>query len=250
MTNLPKTLPTVGSLLSDSWKLFTSTWNVSVKTSILFLYVGLVYFASGFLAKYNPNFSTLVFIVSLASGIFTAWVGIRLMIRMLLLEAGKSPLDAKEEGQKAMGLFVSLIWIGLLVGIITFGATILFILPGIYFGVALYFSELFLIDKGIRGSSALKESRELIKGRWWATFGRVISGVVLFAGLMTLIAGFVMLLIGPLFKLRMMGYTVDLKTDPFYAGVAQFVQMAAMAAFMPLIIGFQVKLYRQLQRSR
>ena len=188
--------------------------------------------------------------VSLASGIFTVWVGIRLMIRMLLLEAGKSPLDGKEEGQKAMNLFVSLIWIGLLTGIITFGATILFIIPGIYFGIALYFSELFLIDKGIRGSSALKESRELIKGRWWATFGRILSGVVLFAGLMALVAGLIMTLIGPLFKVQMMGYSVDLKTDPFYAGVAQFVQMAMMAAFMPLIIGFQVKLYRQLQRTR
>lgn len=241
MTNQPKALPSIGSLISDSWKLFTSKWNVSVKTSILFLYAGLVYFAGGILAKKFPGFSNFGILISLAVGLFTAWVGIRLIIRTLLLEADKTPLNSDEEGRKAMGVFISMIWVGLLTSLATFGAFLLLVIPGIYFGIALYFSELFLIDKGIRGTKALAASRDLVRGRWWDAFGRILAGSVLFGGIMAIAAGSVMLLLDPVLKLP--------ETDPFYVGLAQFIQMAVMAAFMPLLIGFQVKLYQQLQKT-
>nr|AIA16177.1 hypothetical protein [uncultured bacterium]AIA16242.1 Unknown Function [uncultured bacterium] len=247
MENTSKPLPGAGTLISDSWKLFTTTWNTSVKTSSLLIYVGLAYFVAGLLVRVNPALGLLTAVISLAGSVFTVWISIRVILTMMNLEAGKQPMASVEEGKKAWTLFWSLIWVGFLTGLVVFGASLLFILPGIYFGVALYFSQLILIDQGTRGTQALGASRALVRGRWWPTFWRLIAGGFVFGLLLAIVMGIV---IGGIAMLIGSSSFSDGPSDPLVVGILQLIQMVIVAAFMPLMTGFQVKLYRALQKTR
>ena len=247
MENTSKPLPGAGQLISDTWKFFTSTWNTSVKTSSLLIYVGLAYFVGGLLMRVNENLGVLSAVISLGGSVFTVWISTRVILTVLKLEAGQQPMSKEEESKKAWGLFWSLLWVGLLTGLVVFGASLLFILPGIYFGVALYFSQLILIDQGTKGTQALGASRALVRGRWWATFWRLLAGGLVFG----LLVGVVMaVVLGGLSMIIGASSMSNSSGDPLVVGILQLIQMVIVAAFMPLLSGFQVKVYRALQKTR
>lgn len=235
-----KSLPGVGSLLSEAWKLFTSTWNTSVKTSALLLISPVITLVLDLLIPNRTPYVLLLIAVAIVEGVIFVWATIRLMLTMLNLEAGKPVMAPNEESQKAMNLLLPFCWIGFLVGLVTLGATLLLVLPGIYFNTALAFSALLLIDQGKRGTQALAASRALVKGRWWDTFiDMFVAGIVFglpIAILSNVAAGIVLY-----FARTNATYAVD---------ATSLVSYIVIAATMPLIMGFQIKLYRALQRSR
>lgn len=248
MENTPQPMPGAGAIISDTWNLFISTWKTSFKTSSLFIYIGLAYFVGGALAAFNVALTPIMFILSLGAGLLSAWISIRVILTMLKLEAGQQPMEPAEESKRAWSVFLSLIWVGFLTGLIVFGASLLFILPGIYFSVALYFSQIILIDQNIRGTQALAASRALVRGRWWATFWRFLAGGFVFGLLAAIIIIVASLIAGKIGGPNLI--TKMDQEDPFVLGVMQFIQMVFMAAYMPLLVGFQVKLYRILQKTR
>ncbi|NMB48416.1 hypothetical protein GYA13_03140 [Candidatus Kuenenbacteria bacterium] len=62
--------------------------------------------------------------------------------------------------------------VSFLVGIFTLLWTLLLIVPGIIMSVYYSFAGLCLIYEGYRAGKALKRSKELTKGYWWAVVGR------------------------------------------------------------------------------
>lgn len=252
MSNTQKTLTSAGALISDSWKLFVTTWNSSVKTSILFLYVGIAYFLSALLVNVSKNFFILYAVVYLAGIIAVVWISLRLTMTMLNLEAGKQPLPADQESKKALSLIIPSWWISILSFFIIAGAFLLLVIPGIYFAIALHFATIILVDQGIHGLQALAASRALVKGRWWPTFGRLLAGSLLFGLLMFASVGILQSLANVIMKQPFLNLSAaaSFETKIFVAGIEQFLQMAVMAAILPLYVGFQVKLYRILQQTR
>jgi hypothetical protein len=49
-----------------------------------------------------------------------------------------------------------------------------FILPGIYLAVRWYFVPQTVVIEGARGPGALSRSAQIVRGRWWRTFGLVV----------------------------------------------------------------------------
>jgi hypothetical protein len=66
----------------------------------------------------------------------------------------------------------SVFFISLLVGIKVFLWTLLLIIPGIIFSVYYSLSSWSLIYENKKGNEALKRSKSLIEGYWWAVVGR------------------------------------------------------------------------------
>lgn len=239
-----KYLPGPGTLVSETWKLFTSTWTTSIKTAGLFLIVGLLQLTGLVLWRYYGSWSSFA-ILSFVAVLFAVWISIRLMLTMLKLEAGQNPLPMGEESKKALSLFLPSIWIAFLTLLIVIGGTILFIIPGIYLSVVLTYGQMILIDKGIRGTSAISASRQLIRGRWWDTFFNLSIGGFAFAMLTWLIMGVGVIIIGIIFGFKRM-----LTDDMTITLAMQVLQSLVVTALLPLMVGLQVKLYRFLQKTR
>lgn len=68
----------------------------------------------------------------------------------------------------------SLLIIGFCATALTFLGGIAFLIPGIVLMVYLIFSQFVLANEGVRGTAALVRSTELVRGKWWATFGRIL----------------------------------------------------------------------------
>ena len=66
---------------------------------------------------------------------------------------------------------------------------VLFLVPGIWLYVAWAFALPVLLVEGARGRTALARSFELVRGRWWKTFGTLVVGFVLAAIISTLMQG-------------------------------------------------------------
>lgn len=70
----------------------------------------------------------------------------------------------------------------LLYSVIVIGAALLFILPGIYFGLLFSLGGYLVMKENLANRRALNRSRELIRGRWWAVFVRyLVLGLLLVA---------------------------------------------------------------------
>ncbi len=74
-----------------------------------------------------------------------------------------------------------LLWVTLIYGVGLLFATLLFVLPGIWLYVAWAFGMPALLIEGKRGTKALARSFELVRGRWWSTFGVIAVGFFLAA---------------------------------------------------------------------
>ncbi|MDQ3098713.1 MAG: hypothetical protein M3Q44_03125 [bacterium] len=66
----------------------------------------------------------------------------------------------------------SVLWIGILTGLFTAAGFVAFIIPGILIAVWFSLSQFVLVDQGVKGLNSLLTSREYVRGRWWAVFGR------------------------------------------------------------------------------
>ncbi len=71
----------------------------------------------------------------------------------------------------ALPRLFSLLWIFILAGLGTVIGFLLLVIPGVYLLVAWFAVVPVLLVEGAKGSRALGRSRELVKGRWWSTFG-------------------------------------------------------------------------------
>jgi hypothetical protein len=75
----------------------------------------------------------------------------------------------------------AVVLLAILSGIIVFLATLLCVIPGIYFYVGFSVAVPVLLVEGAGPTRALGRSRELVKGRWWAALGVAVVGYLLVA---------------------------------------------------------------------
>lgn len=87
--------------------------------------------------------------------------------------------DWRSSLKYALGMAPALLWLTLLYALGLFLGLLLLILPGIYLYVAWAFALPVLLVEGLRGPKALGRSFQLVKGRWWRTFGVIVVGFIL-----------------------------------------------------------------------
>ena len=73
----------------------------------------------------------------------------------------------------------ALLLLALLYGLGVVLGTLALIVPGVWLYVAWAFAMPALLVEGLRGRGALRRSFELVKGRWWRTFGIIAFGFIL-----------------------------------------------------------------------
>jgi competence protein ComGC len=136
-------------------------------------------------------FSGIGLLVSFFSSKF-AIVGIALVIGLIILLViaaviiqmwGQTALIyAIKDSQERIGVIesyrrgwhktISYLWISFLVGLITLGGALFFVVPGIIFFIWFSLAGFVLIAEDLRGMDALLKSREYVRGKWFSVFWR------------------------------------------------------------------------------
>ena len=73
----------------------------------------------------------------------------------------------------------ALLWVMVLYGLGVLVGFLLLIAPGVWIYIAWAFAMPVLLTEGLKGGRALRRSHELVRGRWWRTFGVIALGFIL-----------------------------------------------------------------------
>lgn len=130
----------------------------------------------------------------------------------------------------------SYLWVSILLGFITIGGYVLFILPGIYFVVVLGLTQFAFIDKDMKGLSALSYSRYLTSGFFWPILGR---------GLLMMLLLFVLILLGSALSF-VLSWPFGLFMPKIAMGIGQLINMVIATAGGVIFAISLSKIYKEL----
>lgn len=169
-------LITISDLIHESWVFFRNDWKTICKRNALIIPALIVYFALYVfgLATNRPLLVLLGVLIIMVASIF---VSIHSGRYVLAKDGGAS--QATKDSSLTQ-LFLPTLLICIITGLGALGGSILFLLPGIWFGVATGFSMLVFLEEGTKGTAAIGRSMELVKGRWWKTLWRLIVPAIVF----------------------------------------------------------------------
>ena len=164
----------INKLFKDSWQIYIKQFKTLVLITILtFLPIAIFQTLAG-LYQDNfkaENFSAIEFglIALTVLAIFITWIGKGALIKNI--NDNKGIVESLNYGWHNLA---SIVWVDILTSIIIIIGFILFIIPGILFSIWYAFALMVLILENKKGMQALKQSRELTRGKWQGIFVRII----------------------------------------------------------------------------
>ncbi|MCE9585831.1 hypothetical protein K8R04_00755 [Candidatus Uhrbacteria bacterium] len=250
-----KPLISFGELLGSGWDQFIRDWKPNLELSIRFLGASLLGFIATLLASPLPPLGATVLrlIAVLAGGAII--VHTTLILTDVIRKRDAGDVKAKYDDVRGRALFWPFIWVMILRSLAVAGGIIAFVLPGIWMSIAFSFAPIILLENGLRGTEALAASHELVKGRWWQVFGRILASGFM-TGLLMMLTMLVLVMVIGLFvgfdksfalaaTSSNMGMQVSL-TDGLQGVLSGIVQ----AIFLPLGVIYLVKIYHSLKKTR
>lgn len=174
-----------GDIIKKSWLTYLDNWKKLIPYILLIFVPNFVLGLVGTVSLYLDRFATsdafvltnnlIVIAVFVACIIFTIWASMALAKNLGSIIGKKTPLAYKESFSSTSHLIWPVIYTSLLVLVIVLGGTILFIIPGIIFSIWFSFTFYTVILEEKRGANALKASKEMVVGRWWGIFWRLLA---------------------------------------------------------------------------
>jgi len=181
----PGGMSSIGYLFSQSWVIYKKKFWQLIGMSLL---PGLVGFVGGFLAAIiaivvgltgnaKAVYITLIIVfglLAIAGFLFLVFLSVSASAATyILVRDNEKDVSLKNAFMEGARYFWRFLIISLLLGIIIMLWTLLFIIPGIIFGLYYSFAAWVLINEQKEDMSALRRSKELVKKHWWAVFGRL-----------------------------------------------------------------------------
>jgi hypothetical protein len=141
-----------------------------------FVHNGLLYTPTGQLS--TPAGAVIASIVLSVVAIFLASAALAISFVDAYVE---QPLDWVASIRAAATRLVSLVWLAALLIVLIGLGLIALILPGVFLLVVWSVSIPALMFEHLRGFKALGRSFDLVRGRWWATFARLLVAIIMVA---------------------------------------------------------------------
>jgi hypothetical protein len=136
----------------------------------------------------------------------------------------------------AVGKLPSLLWLDILIILGVVLGLVLIIIPGIFAYVLWSVSVPVLMVEGLKGTSAIGRSRELVTGRWWATFA-----VLLVSVLLTQVVAFVVA------RVVSDAFLTHTNSVAAYAIVVALLTIASQVLLLPVVVAVTTVLYFDLR---
>lgn len=183
-------LISLSDLLSKTWQIYIANWKTLEKyilsmflpQFILFVVGAVSLSASQSYPQFQAAFSLIVLALLVAAGVFGFLNYLALMLHSGGLVRGQTTMSWRDSFVAANKFFWPTIWVGLVVGLIVFGGTILFVIPGIIFLVWYSFTSYTIVLDGYAGLGAtLQKSKRLVSGRWFSVAIRLFVPALLLA---------------------------------------------------------------------
>jgi hypothetical protein len=225
---------------TDLFKHALSIYRTHLKMFIGIAIIPTIVTVAGIVLQYAhiSGFGGLLILISIILGILSY------IAQLQTLHAnGSSEGGIAGAYRRATTLFFPFLWISILTGLAAWGGILLFIVPGIYIGLALFFSSYILVVENKRGLDALVQSWHYVKGHWWDLFVKM-----LYFGFIMLLVFIAMAIVGAIIS-AVTGSTFSIPKSAITHGeqnvVVSILQQIVSALFItPLTIIYSYLLYQ------
>jgi hypothetical protein len=179
-------LPSVKSLINESWTLYRTNFKFFVKIVVWILVPSIIL---SILPAITTN--TMIFLpINFFFSLISLFVG--LFISIVLISSIKSlikkePIDLMALYNASYSKILSYFWISILAGLAVLGGTILLVIPGIIFSVWFSFAAIIFVIEGVKGTESLKSSKELVKGKFWPVLWRWVASYAIYGIILTIV---------------------------------------------------------------
>ncbi len=160
-------LHSVRSLFSEAWELYKEHWRVLVEIILLPALV----MALGYVLRGIALGSLFSLLGSLL--IFIGWILFSFSVVTVIFSLHhKTGVDASY--QATIKWFWPFVWLIILEILAVAGGFVMLIIPGIWLAFSFSFAVYVFVVEQRRGLDVLRQSKEYVKGYWWAVVGRVV----------------------------------------------------------------------------
>lgn len=163
------------STYAKNFRKFIGVYLQGLVGFVPFAVVGIVFAILAGLTSALDNIAlrSILVVLMFVTGIWAVYYGIRIRAAMIILIKNNYS-SAKESFDQSKKYFWSYVWISILSTVIIGLWSILLIIPGIIFAIYYLIYNYTFFFEDLKGMNALKRSKELVSGYWWAVFGRVL----------------------------------------------------------------------------
>ena len=185
-------LPGASQLLKETFKIYRSRFWVFVGIMIIPFLFSLPFFGLAAILRFlEVPWLWLILVISgvLVLTVVSLWASVSLLHAV---KEREEKIGIKESFAKGWHKILSYWWVSILVGLITTGGFLLFIIPGIIFSIWFSLALYVLVSEELKGMNALFRSKQLIKGYWREVFWRFLAVGIIVAviiGPITIVAG-------------------------------------------------------------
>jgi hypothetical protein len=232
-------------IFKKSWHVFKDNWQVLLKITgwlmipaVLLGILGMVdqKMGASFIAESVPIYLGLTAL----SFILGLWVSI-VLVRLISHALEQQPVNFSQLKTEAWRDTVPYLWVMVLVNFFVLLGLVLFIVPGILMAIWFSFASYIFILEGTRGMAAIRQSKALVKGKFWAVVWRFFVPNFIFGLFMVVLIGV------PYLLYRAFAPGLDWQTQPWWLNLWQSI---ITIAGMPLTVGFAIILYKSLKENK
>jgi hypothetical protein len=238
--NTYRQLSSVSSLLRTTGNFYQRHFSKLLSLIVIILAGNLLPLLARIFDEKSTAFTLGTTILSII-GVLVGLVG---SIAMMVYVAQDGATDFKGALVSGNRLLIPYIWAGFLVGLVTLGGFLLFIIPGIIMSVMLTLTAYSVVAENKRGLDALIQSWHYVKGHGMAVFGRMLA-----MGLILLV---LIMIVGAVTGLSVASPN-SINSDPTHRNesVLQAVLVNAVVAFTePLSFIYLFSIFRELREIK
>jgi len=176
----------ISDLITKSWDFYRKNFKLLLPVlGIMFAISAAETIARSFWSATGSflRVSTINFFIALPFYVAMLWITVAL-VELLARGVKGEKIDLENLYSIALQKLPMALLVSIIVGAAVIGGTILLVIPGIIFAVWFHFTIYNYLLEGKTKLEALKESKILVKGRWWPVFLRIVL-VNLFWGLIS-----------------------------------------------------------------
>jgi len=180
---MPRKLLDPADIIVLSWRNFHRHWRIYAEFTAWIMFISVIFWAFGVLTRsLVPDRMLASFIFTLLSLPLSLFIGV---IIAAALDATARTLQNKPadvRGSLGVGIqkLIPFIWVSIMVSAAVIFGFVLLIVPALIFSVWFAFAANNIIVDDVRGRAALKKSKALVAGRWWAVLFRIVVPWLIF----------------------------------------------------------------------
>lgn len=252
---MKKSLIGPGDLIVGAWSIFKKNFRsytqIAVWFAVLSLIQWVIFIVTRSLVFDGVTRTIVVIALSLPISLAFALLSVAI-IDLTARSIQKKNTDMQDVFLGSLHMLIPFIWIGFLFWTIAAFGFILLVIPALIFMVWFKFAMNHLIINDIHGFDALRASKALVDGRWWAVVFRIVIPAIFYYVAASFMLKLLYLLIGSSLGdpgLFFSGFISSDELSNSYILTTSIIPAVVNAYLLPLLVGADLLLWFDLKRT-